>query len=89
MGCMFLVDFVVFAVFDSVRTAPAFFDYSLGSGVFDHDPPNPAFVAVGADRSSRKHKVVNLIDEKFGTAAVDMFAVPGAMLVDQDAKYFS
>jgi hypothetical protein len=82
MGCMFFVDFVVFAVLDAVGAASKFFDDSPGSGVFDHDFPNPAFVAVGTDGSPHKHKFINWVDERVGTAAVDMFAVPGAMLVD-------
>ena len=56
--------------------------------MLDHDLPDAAFVAVRADGSSRENKVVDFVDERVGAAAVDIFAVPGAMFVYEYTEDF-
>ena len=57
--------------------------------MFDHDFPDATFIAVRSDGLSRKNKVIDFVDERVGAAAVDVFAVPSAVFVDEDAEDFS
>jgi hypothetical protein len=59
---MFLVDLLGLAVLKSIRAAVEFGCDSPGSCVLNHNFPNAAFVAVGSDRSTSKHKVIDFID---------------------------
>jgi hypothetical protein len=83
MSCMFFVDLLSFAVLKLIGASVEFGSDAPRSCVLYHNFPNAAFVAVGLDRSSSKHKVVDFVDERVGSAAVNVFAVPGVMLVDQ------
>jgi hypothetical protein len=82
MSCMFLVDSLCFAVLKLIGASVEFGSNAPRSCVLYHNFPNAAFVAVGSDGSSSKYKVVDFVDERVGSAAVNIFAVPGAMLMD-------
>jgi hypothetical protein len=82
MSFMFLVNSLRFTVLKLIEASVEFGSDVPRSCVLHHNFPNAAFVAVGSDGSSSKHKVVDFVDERVGSAGVNVFAVSGAMLVD-------
>jgi hypothetical protein len=90
MSGMFFIDLLSFAVFKLIETSVEFGSDAPRSCVLYHNFPNAAFVAVRSlDGSSSEHKVIDFIDERVGSAAIDVFAMPSAMLVDQYPEDFS
>jgi hypothetical protein len=82
MSCMFFIHSLSFAVLKFIVPFVEFGSDAPRSCVCYHNFPDTAFAAVRSDRSSSKHKVVDFVDERVGSTAVDIFAVPSAMLMD-------
>jgi hypothetical protein len=83
MSGMFFIDSLSFAVFKLIGTSVEFGSDAPRSCVLYHNFPSMAFVAVRSDGSLSEFKVVDFVYKRVGVAAIDVFAMPSAMLMDQ------
>ena len=83
MGCMLFVDAIIYNMLDSVGSAFKLFNDLPWARVWLTDFSHDTSLFIRLYRPSRKDVIADRVNFRVRSSSIDMFSVPGAMMVNQ------